>query len=56
MNIFLDKDIDEICNLLTDTLIELEGKSILISGAGGFLGRYFLKIISHYNSISNNKT
>jgi UDP-glucuronate decarboxylase len=55
MNIFLEKDINEICNLLTDTLQELEGKSILISGVGGFLGRYFLKIISHYNSISNNK-
>ena len=55
MSIFLEKDINEICDLLSKTFKELEGKSIFLAGTGGFLGRYFLKTIAHYNSSCKNK-
>ena len=45
---FLDSDIDEIIERL-DTKAKLEGKTILMSGARGFLGRYFMEIFKKMN-------
>ena len=45
---FLDSDIDEIIERL-DTKEKLEGKTILMSGARGFLGRYFMEIFKKMN-------
>ena len=45
---FLDSDIDEIIERL-DTKGKLEGKTILMSGARGFLGRYFIEIFKKMN-------
>ena len=45
---FLDSDIDEIVKRL-DTKGKLEGKTILMSGARGFLGRYFIEIFKKMN-------
>lgn len=45
---YLDSDIDEIIERL-DTKEKLEGKTILMSGARGFLGRYFMEIFKKMN-------
>ena len=45
---YLDSDIEEIIERL-DTKEKLEGKTILMSGARGFLGRYFIEIFKKMN-------
>lgn len=52
MNYFLEKDINEIVERLTPSLSKLDGKKILITGAGGFLGRYFVAVLKSYNLIN----
>jgi UDP-glucuronate decarboxylase len=49
MNYFLDEDITLIIKELDTTLNKMNGKSILITGAGGFLGRYFVAVLKEYN-------
>jgi len=46
---FIDEDITEIVTRLSSSLSKLEGKKILITGAGGFLGRYFVAVLKSYN-------
>jgi len=46
---FIDEDIEEIVTRLSSSLSKLEGKKILITGAGGFLGRYFVAVLKTYN-------
>lgn len=50
----LDSDLIEIQNRLGSTLDKLAGKNILITGAAGFLGRYFIALFQLYNSLSEN--
>ena len=42
---YLDSDIQEICNNLQDNSKLFSGKKFLISGANGFLGKYFIKTL-----------
>lgn len=49
MNYFIDEDIKEIVTRISSSLAKLEGKKILITGAGGFLGRYFVAVLKNYN-------
>lgn len=49
MNYFIEDDIREIVSRLSGSLVKLEGKKILITGAGGFLGRYFVAVFKSYN-------
>jgi len=42
---YLDSDIQEICNNLKKKLKFFSGKKFLISGANGFLGKYFIKTL-----------
>jgi len=42
---YLDSDIREICNNLQDNSKLFSGKKFLISGANGFLGKYFIKTL-----------
>ncbi|MBF0383332.1 MAG: NAD-dependent epimerase/dehydratase family protein [Magnetococcales bacterium] len=46
---FLDSDIDEIIKMIGAGVNHLEGKRILITGGGGFLGRYFLLFLNRLN-------
>ena len=47
---YLDEDIKLICDLLPKSNLKyFEGKKIILTGAYGFLGRYFLKIFSYLN-------
>jgi len=52
MNYFLSSDIDEIVIRLSKSLEKMRGKKILITGAAGFLGRYFIGVFQHFNTIS----
>jgi UDP-glucuronate decarboxylase len=51
---FIEQDIKEIIDRLDKSLPKLDGKKILITGAGGFLGRYFIALLKSYNTITNN--
>ena len=54
MELILNSDIDEILNRNIASLNKMQGKKILITGAAGFLGRYFMKVFEEYNKIANN--
>jgi UDP-glucuronate decarboxylase len=45
----LSSDIEEIVARLGDGVRELEGRSIVLAGGAGFLGRYFVAVFSHLN-------
>ncbi len=50
MEMVLDSDIKEIQNELGASLEKLQGKTILVTGAAGFLGRYFISLMTFHNS------
>lgn len=52
MNFLLDSDIDEIVNELGDTTGAFSGKTVLITGGRGFLGRYFVATFAAMNASS----
>jgi hypothetical protein len=47
---FIKSDILEIVNRVQDICQEMSGKTVLITGARGFLGRYFIEIFKQLNS------
>jgi len=47
--LYVDTDIDEIIANTQSLHENFEGKSILITGAGGFLGRYFTAVFAKLN-------
>lgn len=49
MGFLLDSDIDEICKSLGDAAAEFSGRRILVTGARGFLGRYFTDVFLRLN-------
>ncbi len=49
--LLLDSDLDEIVEKLGDVASEYSGKTILIAGGTGFLGRYFLSVFSRLNQV-----
>ena len=51
----LNKDIDTIFLNTKKIAKKLEGKTILITGGNGFLGKYFLEIFKKYNEVFNKK-
>lgn len=51
MNSFLlQSDIDEIVDRLADAAQDFSGKTVLLTGARGFLGRYFMEIFAGLNA------
>jgi UDP-glucuronate decarboxylase len=48
-DLFLASDIDEIVDRLGDNAKAFSGKTVLISGGTGFLGRYFVSIFARLN-------
>ena len=46
----VDSDVDEIVQRLGDAARELDGKTVVLTGALGFLGRYFTSIIGNLNA------
>jgi len=51
MSFLVDGDIDEICNTLGAEADAFAGKRILITGARGFLGRYFTDVFLRLNKV-----
>ena len=52
---YLETDIDEIVQNLKKYKKKFSGKSFLISGANGFLGKYFIKTLIKLNEIIDKK-
>ena len=52
---YLNSDINEIVNNLKIYRNKIYGKSFFITGANGFLGKYFIKVITEINKKTNNK-
>jgi UDP-glucuronate decarboxylase len=50
MGFLLDSDIQEICERLDDIAPAFSGKRVLITGARGFLGRYFTDVLLNLNA------
>jgi UDP-glucuronate decarboxylase len=48
-NFLLKSDIDEVCQRLAVPAQDFAGKTVLLSGGRGFLGRYFMEIFSRLN-------
>ncbi len=46
---FLESDIADIADLLGEVAHDFAGKTVLISGAGGFLGKYFVAVLDYLN-------
>jgi UDP-glucuronate decarboxylase len=46
---FLKSDIDEVSDRLSSVANQLAGKTIVFSGAGGFLGSHFMALFDHLN-------
>ena len=44
---FLKSDIEEIINGLGDKVHDFSGKTLLLTGGRGFLGRYFIEIFNY---------
>ncbi|MHC8508164.1 MAG: NAD-dependent epimerase/dehydratase family protein [Rhodospirillales bacterium] len=47
--LFLDSDIAEIARRLAPVYDQLSGKTVLLTGGGGFLGRHFMQVFRHLN-------
>jgi UDP-glucuronate decarboxylase len=54
MSFLLDSDITEICSNIKDLTSAFEGKTILITGASGFLGKYFTSVFIKLNETALN--
>ena len=54
MNFFIDSDIEEIVLRLSNSLLKMCGKKVLITGAAGFLGRYFVAVFQQFNLNTDN--
>ena len=46
----LQSDIDEIVSRLSDQAADLEGRTVLLTGGRGFLGRYFTEVFAALNA------
>ena len=51
---FLESDLDEIYERSKESLEKLSGKLVLVTGAAGFLGRYFIATFQKYNMNNTN--
>lgn len=47
------EDIQEILDRVDSTLKKLSGKTVIVTGAGGFLGGYFIALFQYFNSLTN---
>jgi UDP-glucuronate decarboxylase len=48
-NFFLSSDIDEIVERISSVAKDLSGKTVLLTGGRGFLGRYFVEVFDRLN-------
>ena len=55
MEMVLEDDIKEIYKSIESSIKNMYGKTVLITGAAGFLGRYFMSLLTYSNQINNGK-
>ena len=53
MEMVVEEDIKEIYIALKKSMEKLHNKTVLITGAAGFLGRYFMSLLTYANQINN---
>ncbi len=51
MSFFLNKDINKIVKNTSNIINNFNNKRVLITGGGGFLGKYFIEVFKEYNKI-----
>ncbi len=51
MSFFLNKDINKIVKNTSNIINKFNNKRVLITGGGGFLGKYFIEVFKEYNKI-----
>jgi len=55
MEMVLEDDIKEIYESIETSIKNMHGKTVLITGAAGFLGRYFMSLLTYSNQINSGK-
>ena len=55
MEMVLEDDIKEIYKSIESSIKNMHGKTVLITGAAGFLGRYFMSLLTYSNQINSSK-
>lgn len=53
MEMLLESDVEEIYSRLESSLKKMSGKTVVMTGAGGFLGRYFTALLKYSNAVSS---
>ena len=51
MEMVLEEDIKEIYKSIESSIKKMHGKTVLVTGAAGFLGRYFMSLLTYSNSL-----
>ncbi len=54
MRYFIKEDLKAICDQIVEQIDSLSGKKVLLTGAGGFLGRYITEVIRQSNLSDRN--
>jgi UDP-glucuronate decarboxylase len=44
---YLESDVEEICKRIKDDAAGFSGKTVLMTGGGGFVGRYLIRVFEH---------
>ena len=55
MEMVLEEDIKEIFEIMESGIKKMHGKTVLITGAAGFLGRYFMSLLTYSNRLNSEK-
>jgi UDP-glucuronate decarboxylase len=55
MEMVLEDDIKEIYKSIAPSISKMYGKTVLITGAAGFLGRYFMSLLTYSNQLSSSE-
>jgi UDP-glucuronate decarboxylase len=53
MEMVLEEDIKEIFETMESSIKKMHGKTVLITGAAGFLGRYFMSLLTYSNRLNS---
>ena len=55
MEMVLEEDIKEIFDTMESSIKKMRGKTVLVTGAAGFLGRYFMSLLTYSNRLNSDR-